>query len=119
MYHLTINPEKRLIRIAVSGYSDAAEFDRMIAEAQAAVRTLKASGNSFDMLSDVRDGHVIPTESASQSEQFMKWLAQNGIRKSALVVASAILKMQLDRMSADPRFGFFATEEAALEWLAS
>lgn len=119
MYQVTVVPQKRLIRFIVSGYSDTAEFERMWKEVRTAVGELNAEGGGFDVLSDLRQAHVIQTDNTEKTRQLMQWMMQNGLRKAANVTTSILIRMQLDRMAGDPRYGFFASEEEALQWLES
>jgi len=117
MYRVTADPEKRLIRFDISGYSDAAESERMYEAVKEAVGKLNMAGSGFNVLADLREAHVIPSENMERTTRFTQWLLNNGLRKSANVTTSTLIKMQLTRMTRDPRFGFFTSEEEALEWL--
>jgi hypothetical protein len=117
MYQLSIVPQARLIRIHVSGFSDLAETTQLIEATREAAAKLNATGKGFKILADLREGHVLQSESTEMTEQLQHWLIDIGVRKVAHVTTSALFKMQLSRMAGDPRFRFFTSEEEALDWL--
>lgn len=85
-----------------------------------AVHFAKCAGEHFDVLIDHRSTAVMSRERTEQSEDMAPWCIANGLRKSANIVPSTIVRMQLQRLTArDPQFGFFETLEQAEEWLVS
>lgn len=118
MHHLVVDPHKRLVRFALIGFLDEAASEAFDADLRAAVRDLTASGPSFDILADLREHILMHQSEAGKSRERMKWLVDHGLRKSANIMTSALVKMQIERLASNPRFRYFATEEEALAWLA-
>ena len=117
MYQVTVDQEKRLIRMTVDGFTNpdqAAAFD---AQLRTAVQKLKASGPSFDILADLRHGMILPQARSELIRNEMLWMAQQGLRKAAHIMASTLYKLQLKRVAPDNRFNYFTTEKEALDWL--
>lgn len=83
-----------------------------------AAQAVKGSGDYFDILADFRRYGVMPQGTSNDSIEQIEWCLANGLRKSANITTSAIMKLQIQRLSPSPRFWFFTTREEALAWLA-
>lgn len=118
MYKVTIDRQKRLISIVISGFVEIGEADHLTTDLRAAVRNLRSSGAQFDMITDLREASVLPSESVAESKDQAPWLIEHGLRKSVALVSSMLMKMQVDRVTAAPNFASFVSEEEAMDWLS-
>ena len=121
MYNVTIDvdPVKRLIRFAVTGYPAPNEVKLIQEKRRVKVRELRRSGTYFLMLGDLRQAGILPQDDAASVSSEMQWLVENGLRKSANIVASTLQQMQVNRMAGSPIFRCFTDEQEALDWLMS
>jgi hypothetical protein len=116
MENITADASKHRVNIEFVGtYSgDIARFSE---EIKSKARIAKGGGQHFDMISDFTQSHVIPQNLAGASAEVAEWCGDNGLRKSANVVNSMLLKLQLDRLTPDGRFKTFLSREEAEAWL--
>ena len=80
---------------------------------------LRASGPDFSVLADLRQTAVLPQSDTATVSEDLRWWVENGLQKSANLVASTLLKLQMERLAQHPAFRYFTSEQEALEWLAS
>lgn len=84
------------------------------------VQFAKCARPHFDVLLDHSRATLMPPERTPRSEEMAIWCIENGLRKSANIVPTEVLRMQLQRVTKhEEHFGFFETLEEAEEWLAS
>lgn len=117
MYRFLTDRGKKRIEVKVSGFSDATQAAVFDAEMRAHVLSFKKEGSPFDIFVDLREALTLPQHYAEAIGRQMEWVAQQGLRKAAHVMASAIYTLQLKRISPDQRFRFFTEEQEALAWL--
>lgn len=87
-------------------------------EFQEAVQFVKSARSDFDVLVDHSKSTLMSPERTAYTEDMARWCSENGLRKSANIVPSPVMRMQLERVTArDKPFGFFATREEAENWL--
>lgn len=83
-----------------------------------AVQFAKCARPHFDVLLDHSRATIMPPERTQKSEEMAIWCVENGLRKSANIVPSAVLRMQLQRVTKNEEpFGFFETQAEAEAWL--
>jgi len=119
MYKLSVDPEKRLIRFELFGQADAEEIVRFQQDVRKRVLRLRASGPHFSVLADMRQTAVLPRSDTATVSEELRWWVENGLLKSAGLVASTLLKLQTERLAPHPAFRYFTSEQEALAWLAS
>lgn len=119
MYKVGIDRTNRRIQLTIAGFPEEDESNRIDADMRAAARELLKTGTSFDVIADLREARVLNSDSASELSKTMKWHLDNGLRRSANITPSALLRMQVGRMAADSRFACFDNEEDAIRWLES
>jgi hypothetical protein len=117
MYHISVDRTQRLIRCESIGYPATDEVIRFNEDLRAAVRELRASGLHFSMLADMRKAVVLAQSDTAVISGEVQWLIQNGMQKTAILVASTLQQMQMNRIAADPAFRCFTSEQEALDWL--
>jgi hypothetical protein len=118
MFHFSVDRGKHLLTCTVVGHVLPEEVTRFDRELKAAALEARGASGHFDMLSRLDELAVMTRENAHHTEGWIDWLKANGIRKCANVVGSTLLKLQIARISPDPRWGLFANDADALAWLA-
>jgi hypothetical protein len=111
------NAAKNRVEVTFIGnYSgDIASFNDQL---KACARAAKFSSGHFDLLSDFTQSQVMPQQLSGETAEIVGWCAANGLRKSANIVSSMLLKMQLDRLVPDDHFKTFLNRDDAEAWLA-
>ncbi len=115
-YTLDIDKGARLVRTTLRGQwtlGDVEGYDR-----ERSV-LLKASGwqsGTFAYLADLRETGVQPMEVASAQQEALGRMPITP-RRVAVIVPSALARMQAKRMNDHPDRRFFSDEPAALAWL--
>jgi hypothetical protein len=116
MEEIKVNSAKKRVEINFIG-SYSGEMERFGDELKSSVRLAKAGGTNFDLLSDFTQSHVVPQQLLGGAAEFVGWCADNGLRKSAIIIGSMLLKLQMDRLTPDERFKTFVSREEAEAWL--
>ena len=111
-------------RTTVTGWVTPPELAQWHADCRLVVSAL-APG--FSQLVDLRQARPLPPESAKFLEDFMRYLREKGLQRSAVIVNSAITKMQVTRLAKETGLDalerYFSAadepdwEERALAWL--
>ena len=117
MYRISV--DSRLHRVEftfVGAYSDA-ELDRFDREMMAGARKARGGAGHFDILADFTQTGVMPQKAAGDSQRRALWCRKHGLRKSANVTESALMKMQIERVARDSNVRCFRTRAEALAWL--
>lgn len=118
MFVITPEPDKQLIRATLFGFwtiETARQFD---AEMKSHIKQLLIQKPWFDFLVDLREVKPVAPEVNEFNRRVMADQISMGLRKSANIVSSTLLGMQLRRVAGDERFQTFSSEEDALAWLA-
>ena len=77
----------------------------------------KADTGYFDMIVDMTQVSVAPQYKAGSGGEMIAWCIENGLRRAAFVTESAVMKMQLNRLSGrSDQLAFFANSVAATRW---
>jgi hypothetical protein len=118
MHHITVVEGRRLVSFALSGFLDRTALESFELDLKRTVRELSAGGAHFDVLADLREMSVLAKTETDFSHRVMAWLGDNGLRKSASIVASTLIGLQTVRLADDERFRYFLSENDALAWLA-
>ncbi len=72
----------------------------------------------FDMIVDMTDIWTAPTDRVNSGASMIQWCVANGLRRGAFVTKSAILRLQLKRISRNSeRLAYFETRDEAERWL--
>ena len=117
MYRFAVHQRKKRIEVRVSGFADATHAAAFDAEMRRHVQAFTETGLLFDVFVDLREALTLPQHYAEAIGRQMEWVAQQGLRKAAHVMASAIYTLQLKRIAPDQRFRFFTDEQEASAWL--
>lgn len=117
MYRITAVPAEH--RVDVDFIGNYADIDQTAISRELRAEILKVKGDFgyFDLLVDYRQTHVMPQAQTGNGRQEIEWCLANGLRRSANVMNSALVRMQIQRLTANHRFQMFATRAEALAWL--
>lgn len=117
MYRISVDTRLHRVVFSFSGaYSDD-ELDMFDRQMIASARKARGTAGFFDLMADFTESTVMPQKAASDSERRARWCREHGLRKSANVTTSALLKLQIERVTRDPNMRCFRTRIEALEWL--
>lgn len=119
MYSITVDLERKLLFVIAKDLATPDDMERYDRDIRTQVRILRASVQDFDLLLDAREAFTLPQALTSTVQDGLRWLVDNGMRRAAFLVASTLMKMQLDRLANNPAIACFESEEEALAWLAS
>jgi hypothetical protein len=116
-YELQFNPMPGLLTIKLGGFWDDKSVQLFRAELRSTIRQITSGNLDFQTLCDCR-GFVV------QSQTVMNEIAQtmaNGVEtklgRTAIVVDSALSKMQISRLVANPKIKLFENFDLASAWL--
>jgi len=117
MYSITKSLARNRVEITFDGNHDysSEEFN---AELRSAALAVRSAEGVFDLLVDFSKGEVMPQDATIRSQNNIDWCSENGMRKSANIVPTAIQKLQLNRVArGNDRLEFFGTRDEAEAWL--
>jgi serine/threonine-protein kinase len=117
-FHVKPEPATGILRVKVWGFWDVEEGKAYLEEFRQKARTLL--GKPWYVLADIADFQAQRPDVSPYVEQTMAFARENGMRRAANLVNSALSKMQISRLSADtglPEYSFFTEESQAVAWL--
>ncbi|MBT9547953.1 MAG: hypothetical protein IV090_21365 [Candidatus Sericytochromatia bacterium] len=120
-YRIEVKENEQLIVIRVLG---AWSLDAVIQYNQDLLATIKKLNhqNGFSILYDTTQGSILSEEVSAKIMEVVPELERLGLKKTALVIISAIIRMQATRLIKESALSektqYFASEEEALGWLA-
>lgn len=117
MSQVGLNFDRRLVQVRFVGFPEESELERTFVEIRTAALKLKAQHSFFNLLVDLREAAVLPAERLAMVQKEVGWQKENGLRKTAILVSSILVKLQVLRVAPDQEVGWFAAEEEALRWL--
>lgn len=98
MYKINYDVAKNRLNGVLQGFLTEEEAKKYNAELKKAVDQAKSG---FTAMFDLRELKVLPPEAMEVITEGKKYAARKGLKKSAMVVSSAILKMQANRSLKD------------------
>ena len=116
MYEISLDRDRKLLRAVFNGLWDLQTLERYETEREAAVRDAGWRSGEYDYLLDLRD-HPVQTKDVSAKSYEYYHTYQPRPRKLALIVTSALARMQVMRI-VDTAERLFDNEQDALDWLA-
>lgn len=117
MYDISLDRNRRLLRAVFTGLWDIQTLNRYEVEREAAVRGAGWRSGEYDYLLDLRDHPVQTQDVAAKGDEYYRSF-QPRPRKLALIITSALARMQVTRVVKGTQERFFDNEKAALDWLA-
>ncbi len=117
MYEISLDKDRKLLRVVMTGLWDIQTLDRFEVEREAAVRGAGWRSGEYGYLLDLRGHPVQPRDVSAKGGEYYRTF-QPRPRKLALIITSALARMQVTRVIKGMQERFFDNEEAALAWLA-
>ncbi|TPG10801.1 hypothetical protein [Sphingomonas oligophenolica] len=115
MFEIVFDEAKRVMRLRLTGFWDAATTARFADEVRAESAAAMTRHDSFDVLSDAREFAV---QTADVADRFRQLAEQGSARRTAIVMTSALAGMQARRSLAIDRVRVFGDMASAQAWLA-
>lgn len=121
MFRIAFEPEgEGIVQLTLGGFWDGAELDRFAAAFRQTVDRARRTHPHFSILSDSRNFAV---QSAETSAGFMRIMTAMGAIKrggrTAIIVATALNRMQASRVFAHPGIQVFMDLDEGRRWLES
>lgn len=117
MFEVTADPDLRMLRLTMRGFWDDSTMAAYLKAMRKAMGDLLRGGGCRYLLIDMTDYPIQSKQIAeSHGEQLRATKQVEGMRV-ALVMQSALSKLQAKRVAADTGHRTFESEEAALAWL--
>ena len=118
MFKITADRSSRTIRFAILGLWDEQTMKDFGKELARCAREFPDDGRPFYAIADLLDCPTQTQHTATEIQSIMDGGKGRGMEHVALVVRSALTKMQFARLSRSDLFAFFSTMEEAEAWLA-
>lgn len=118
-FSVSVDRERAELHFVTSGLFDSASMHAFIVEVGKAIKPMLDEGIAIRALGDLR-GYVTQTQEIGAT--MAKTLAnaeKAGIERTAIIINSAILKLQYKRVSEGRNVEIFENEADALAWLRS
>lgn len=119
MFEVTPDHDLRMLRITLRGFWDGATMAGYMKVVREAMGGLQRAGGCRYILIDMTGYPIQSKEIAESHAAALRLVTQAGGVRVALVMQSALSKLQATRVAADTGQRMFDTEEAAREWLLS
>jgi hypothetical protein len=117
MYEISVEVEKNLIRTSLEGFMSEREFSDFMRDEHAAQKQLRCAPGKHLLLCDLTKLNVV---SQGMVEQVAGELNSKGPRDAAwiaIVISSALLRLQFQRILTRTNAMIFADATSATEWL--
>lgn len=119
MYRIEFDDHERIMAVVLKGFWDVETTKRFLAELGATSSRLRAEGERYDVI-------VYNTDRPAQAAEVMDLLDTHlknytpppGGGRLAIVVSSALAKLQTQRLFRSPSCRAFTARDEALRWLA-
>ncbi len=119
MFEITTDPPRRFLRIAMRGFWDAGTMTAYSKAVRTALGTLQQGGGCGFILIDMLDYPIQSKAVAEGHADNLRIVKARGAARVALVMQSALSRLQAARVAADTGHATFPSEDAALAWLFS
>jgi serine/threonine-protein kinase len=119
MFEVAPDHHLRMLRIALRGFWDNATMADYMKVVREAIGGLQRVGGCRYILIDMTGYPIQSQEIAEGHAAALRIVTQAGDIRVALVMQSALSKLQASRVAADTGQRMFDTENAAQEWLLS
>jgi hypothetical protein len=119
MYKITLDVENDLVELELEGFWTESEFEIFIAEQHAALKKLRCQIGKHLLLCDLTKLNVVAQDVAAQVTTDLNSQGPRDAEWLAIVISSALLKLQMQRLLTRSNAQIFDDVEAAREWLMS
>lgn len=117
MFDITTDHERHLLRIALRGFWDDTIMASYMAEVREKGAELERTGGCKYILINMVDYEIQSKEVAEAHAENLRRVKKAGVARVALVMQSALSRLQAARVAVDTGHQAFDTEDEALEWL--
>jgi len=117
MFEVKAIHEQRLLRIAMRGFWDASTMTAYSKAVRQEMAELQRTGGCQYVLINMIDFAIQSKEIADGHALNLRLVKERGVARVALVMQSALSKLQAARVVSDTGHLAFATEKDALDWL--
>jgi serine/threonine-protein kinase len=117
-YTISADPGRKLVHVRVWGFWTLDVGKQYLEEFRQ--KSMPFWGSRWFVLADIREFPAQRPDVGEFVRQTMVIAQQNGLVRAANLVASALSKMQIARLSAEqglPAFSFFTDDQEATRWL--
>lgn len=118
MHNVVYLPGPNIVRYQIAGFWDLTTVDVFAATLISEIRR-HGAGRKFDVLGDASAFAVQTSAVTTAFEEVMMTKVFPYVDRLALVVASALNKLQVERARAGDKMRVFTSETEAMKWLAS
>lgn len=115
-HHVSIEPERSLLRITVSGFFDRSSVARLVIDRNAAVQALGCAPNQHLTLCDLSEYTLSSPEIVTEFRS-MVGDPRYASRRLAFVIDGSLGRMQVRRIAQRADVGYFETHDDAEAWL--
>ena len=119
MYDIMVESENNLIIVALEGFWSESDFERFIADQHAAHSQLKCPIGKHLLLCDLTKLNVSTSNVAERSAVDLNSEGPRDAQRVAIVISSALLKLQMLRLLTRANAKIFDDISSAREWLFS
>jgi hypothetical protein len=116
-YTVEVQDDPPLVRVVMRGFWTMETFGAYMRDCGAAMQGLVARHGRFDTLSDCNDFPIQGPDVSAAFEQLKALSDKTPQNRIAIVTASALSRLQAERLVGNAHSRIFASEAAALEWL--
>jgi hypothetical protein len=117
MYAIVADQELRMLRIVLRGFWTAEVMARYLSEVRRAMGSLVQTGGCKYVLIDMLDFPIQSKEIAEAHANALRAVKQTGDTRVALILQSALSRLQAARVATDTGHQSFASEAEAMAWL--
>jgi hypothetical protein len=117
MFEVTADPKRQLLRIVMRGFWDAETITAYSAAMRRTMGDLQRTAGCRRILIDMVDFAIQSKEVAAGHAAYLRAVRDRSEARVALVMQSALSRLQAARVASDTGHSTFATEAEALAWL--
>lgn len=117
MFDVKPDRHRHMLRIKLSGFWDGDVMRDYMCVLDSGMEELQRSGGCRSILIDMIDFAIQPKEIAEEDAANLRVVSRRGGTRVALVMQSALSKLQAARVASDTGHRTFSTEAEAVNWL--
>jgi hypothetical protein len=115
-FHISIDRDRSLMRLKLSGFFDRSSVAKMVVERNAAVKRLGCAPNMHVTFCDLSD-YVLSSPEIVGEFQTMVADPRYSSRRLAFVIDASLARMQVRRIAKRTDVGYFLSADEAETWL--
>ncbi len=115
-FHISIDRDRSLMRLKLSGFFDRTSVAKMVLERNAAVKRLGCAPNMHLTFCDL-SSYILSSPEIVAEFQSMVADPRYSSRRLAFVIDASLARMQVRRIAQRPGVGYFLSTDEAEAWL--